>query len=122
MSGTQCSLFSTAIRNFQGNNKTLREKYKGGGELVCYQSMFRMNRFPLQTSYIPVCPILIDHAWLHLISSQTHYTFIASFFVLPYISFPPVFLCVGLFYRSPVLLFFCYCQCKMLPSPLLFSY
>lgn len=58
-----------------------------------FQSMFRMNRFPLQTSYIPVGPILIDHAWLHLILSQPHYTFIV-FRSIPSIPFPPVFVCV----------------------------
>lgn len=66
-----------------------------------FQSMFRMNRFPLQTSYIPVGPILIDHAWLHLILSQPHYTFIV-FRSIPSIPFPPVLcVCVSLFYRSP---------------------
>jgi hypothetical protein len=94
--------FQRRSETFKEITKPSEKNTKRGGELVCYQSMFRMNRFPLQTSYIPVCPILIDHAWLHLISSQTHYTFIASFFDLPYIPFPPVFLCVLVSFTGPL--------------------
>ena len=109
MSRTQCSLFFNGEPNSKEITKTLWGKIEGERELVRSQSVFRLNRFPLQTSYIPFCPMPID---LHrpCLASSNFALAPASLsitFVLPSAHIPTVFCWWSLFftvscYSSPI--------------------